>query len=225
MTETKIRILLVDDHQIVRQGLRSLLSAEPDFRVVEDVGDGTEALCQLERWRPDVMIVDIGMPGINGIEVTRQATKLFPQTRVIILSMYDDIAHVAEAFRHGARSYVLKGESTDHLVPAVRQTIQGKRYVSEPITLEAVEDYIARAKGRSGDPYETLTDREREVLCLTADGWTSQSIADYLYISPRTVETHRANVQRKLHLASRSDLIRFALEHNLVKRTPTSGAV
>jgi DNA-binding NarL/FixJ family response regulator len=222
MTDITTRILLVDDHQIVRQGLFSLLSAESDFRVVADAGDGSEALRLLERWRPDVMIVDIGMPGINGIEVTRQAAHISPHTRVIILSMYDDMAHVAEALKYGACSYVLKGESTDQLVRAVRQTMQGMRYLSAPITQESVDDYIARAKGRGGDSYESLTGREREVLILTAQGCTSQIIASKLYISPRTVESHRANLLRKLNITSHSDLIRYALERNLVK---TSSAV
>lgn len=212
-----ITILLADDHQMVRQGLCNLLSAEPDFHIVADVGDGLEALRLLERLRPDVLIVDLMMPGLNGIEVTRQTAQISPRTRVIVLSMHANEAYVAEALRYGASGYVLKESSTSELVCAVRESVAGRRFLSSPLTQAAVDDYLARSRESDGDPYNTLTNREREVLYLTAEGLTSQHIADQLFISPRTVETHRANLLRKLRLNSHSELIRYAIECGLVK--------
>ena len=209
-------ILLADDHRIVRQGLRALLEAEPDFSLVGETGDGLEAIQLAERLQPDVIVLDLMMPGINGLEATRQISDNCPQTRVVILSMHADEAYVLEALRNGASGYVLKDSSADDLVRAVREVEAGRRYLSPPLSERAIEAYTRKAEETSLDPYEKLTNREREVLHLTAEGHSSTEIAERLSISSRTVETHRANMMRKLDLRSQTDLIRYALKRGII---------
>jgi two-component system response regulator NreC len=209
-------ILLADDHRIVRQGLRALLEAEPDFSLVGETGDGLEAIQLAERLQPDVIVLDLMMPGINGLEATRQISDNCPQTRVVILSMHADEAYVLEALRNGASGYVLKDSSADDLVRAVREVEAGRRYLSPPLSERAIEAYTRKAQETSLDPYEKLTNREREVLHLAAEGHSSTEIAERLSISSRTVETHRANMMRKLDLHSQTDLIRYALKRGII---------
>jgi two-component system response regulator NreC len=209
-------ILLADDHRIVRQGLRALLEAEPDFSLVGETGDGLEAIQLAERLQPDVIVLDLMMPGINGLEATRQISDNCPQTRVVILSMHADEAYVLEALRNGASGYVLKDSSADDLVRAVREVEAGRRYLSPPLSERAIEAYTRKAQETSLDPYEKLTNREREVLHLAAEGHSSTEIAKRLSISSRTVETHRANMMRKLELHSQTDLIRYALKRGII---------
>ncbi|MFN2270072.1 MAG: response regulator [Anaerolineae bacterium] len=209
-------ILLADDHRIVRQGLRALLEAEPDFSLVGETGDGLEAIQLAERLQPDVIVLDLMMPGINGLEATRQISDNCPQTRVVILSMHADEAYVLEALRNGASGYVLKDSSADDLVRAVREVEAGRRYLSPPLSERAIEAYTRKAQETSLDSYEELTNREREVLHLAAEGHSSTEIAERLSISSRTVETHRANMMRKLDLHSQTDLIRYALKRGII---------
>ena len=209
-------ILLADDHRIVRQGLRALLEAEPDFSLVGETGDGLEAIQLAERLQPDVIVLDLMMPCINGLEATRQISDNCPQTRVIILSMHADEAYVLEALRNGASGYVLKDSSADDLVRAVREVEAGRRYLSPPLSERAIEAYTRKAQETSLDPYEKLTNREREVLYLAAEGHSSTEIAERLSISSRTVETHRANMMRKLDLHSQTGLIRYALKRGII---------
>jgi len=209
-------IVLADDHHIVRQGLRSLLEAEPDFSVVGETGDGLEAAQLVERLRPDVLVLDLMMPGLNGLEVTRQVSQRSPQTRVVILSMHANEAHVLEALRAGAVAYVLKESTSAELVRAVREAVAGRRYLSPPLSERAIEAYMQKAESVALDPYETLTAREREVLYLVAEGHTNAEIADRLFISRRTVETHRANLMRKLDLRTQTDLISYALRRGIL---------
>lgn len=209
-------IVLADDHQIVRQGLRALLESEPDFQLLGEAGDGLEAVQLIERLRPQVLVLDLMMPGLNGLEVTRQVTKRSPETRVIILSMHSDQAYVLEALRNGAAGYVLKDSSTDDLIQAVHEVIAGRRYLSPPLSERAIEVYIEAAKETVLDRYETLTTREREVLQLAAEGNTNVEIAARLSISPRTAETHRSNLMRKLDLHGQTDLIRYALRRGII---------
>ena len=209
-------IVLADDHKVVRQGLRALLEAEPDFRVVGETGDGLEAVQLVERLKPDVLVLDLMMPGLSGLEVTRQVTKRLPQTRVVILSMHADQAYVLEALKNGASGYVLKESSTADLVQAVREVLAGRRYLSPPLSEHAIEAYVGMAKETTLDRYKTLTTREREVLHLAAEGHTNAEIADRLSISSRTAETHRANMMRKLDLRSQTDLIRYALRRGII---------
>jgi two-component system response regulator NreC len=209
-------IVLADDHRIVRQGLRALLEAEPDFQLVGETGDGLEAVQLAGRLQPDVVVLDLMMPSINGLEATRQISDGCPQTHVIILSMHADEGYVLEALRNGAAGYVLKDSSADDLARAVREVVAGRRYLSPPLSERAIEVYMQKAQETSLDPYEKLTNREREVLHLAAEGHSSSEIAERLSISSRTVETHRANMMRKLDLHSQTDLIRYALKRGII---------
>lgn len=209
-------ILLADDHNIVRQGLRALLQSEPHFHLVGEASDGIEAVRLAERLKPDVLITDMMMPGMNGLEVTRQVTKILPHIRVIILSMYTNDAYVVEALKNGALGYVLKDSQASDLIQAVREVIAGQRYLSPPLSERALELYMRKVESVPEDPYELLTTREREVLQLVAEGRTSAEIANRLFISPRTAEGHRANLMRKLGLQNNADLIRFALKRGIL---------
>lgn len=209
-------IVIAEDHHVVRQGLRTLLEAEPDFSVVGEASTGVEACQQVERLQPDVLMLDLMMPDLNGLEVTRQLGEHATHTRVIILSMHSNEAYVLEALRAGAAAYVLKDSTADDLASAIRDVAAGRRYLSPPLTQQALEAYAEKAKSAGLDPYETLTAREREVMVLVAEGRTNHEIAEMLHISRRTVETHRANLMRKLDLGSQADLIRYALRRGIL---------
>jgi len=209
-------IVLADDHQVVRQGLRALLEAEADFSLIGEAGDGLETARLVERLKPDVLIIDLMMPNLNGLEVTRQVGQRSPRTRVVILSMHANEAYVLEALRNGAAGYVLKESSAADLVKAVREVIAGRRYLSPPLSERAIEAYLHKAQAAELDPYEALTTREREVLHLAAEGYSNAEIAARLSISPRTAETHRANMMRKLDLRNQTDLIRYALRRGIL---------
>lgn len=211
-----ITILLADDHHIVRQGLRSLLEAEPNFNIVGEAADGLEAARLAESLQPDVLVLDIMMPGFSGLEVTRQVQQRAPDTKVIILSMYADESYVLEALRNGAFGYVLKKSTADELARAIRQVIEGQRYLSPPLTESAIEAYMQKASQTTEDSYELLTTREREVLHLAAEGLTNVEIADRLVVSPRTVESHRANLMQKLGLRNQTDLVRYAIRRGIL---------
>jgi two-component system response regulator NreC len=211
-----VSILLADDHQVVRLGLRALLEAEADFKIVGEAADGLEAKAMVERLQPDMLILDLMMPGLNGMEVTRQARQLSPRTKIIILSMQANEAYVLEALRHGASGYVLKQSNMAELVQAIRQVLEGRNYLSPEFTQRAIEAYKQKAEAATHDPYDTLTTREREVLQLAAEGHTSPEIAEKLFLSPRTVEMHRSNLMRKLGLANQTELVRYALWRGLL---------
>jgi two-component system, NarL family, response regulator NreC len=211
-------IVLADDHPIVRQGISGLLESEPGFVVVGEAGDGREAVELMERLQPDIAILDLMMPELNGMEVARRALRLSPRTRVVILSMYSDEPHVLEALRAGAMAYVLKGTSTETLIFALREAMAGRRYLSPPLSDRAVEVYLAQigTAERPTDRYELLTAREREVLELVARGASYAEIADKLTISPRTAETHRTNLMRKLDLKTTADITLYAVQRGLI---------
>ena len=212
----KTTIVLADDHPIVRQGLRSVLEAEPDFRVIGEAGDGLQTMPLVERLRPQVLVLDLLMPGLSGLEVARQVRQRAPETRVIVLSMHANEAYVLEALRHGAAAYVLKETSSAELVQAVRAVVAGRRYLSRPLSERALEAYVQRAEATPLDLYETLTTREREVLHLAAEGCSNSEIAARLSISPRTAETHRSNLMQKLGLHSQTELVRYALRRGII---------
>ena len=216
------RVLIVDDHDIVRQGLRAILESEPYLQIVGEASDGLEAVGLVERLQPHVLVLDLMIPGLNGFEVTRQVRKRSPHTHVVILSMYSDEAYVLEALRAGAEAYVLKESPSDELVRAIREATAGRHYLSPPLSEHAIAAYVKKAEATIVDPYETLTSRERQVLYLAASGHTNAKIAAMLVISTRTVETHRAHVMRKLGLRTQGDLIRYALERQLVPKEDRS---
>lgn len=211
-----ISIMLADDHPVVRRGTRNLLEAETDISVVAESGDGLETVRLVERLKPDLLLLDLMMPGLSGLEVLRVVRQRSPQTRVLVLSMYSSNAFVAEALKCGATGYVLKGCTEEDLVIAVRDSAAGRRYLSPPVTDIALDAYIELTRSGPIDPHETLTPREREVLQLAAEGKTNAEMAGRLFISPRTVENHRASLMRKLGLQNHSDLVRHALRHNLI---------
>jgi DNA-binding NarL/FixJ family response regulator len=209
-------IVLADDHHIVRQGLRALLEAQPGFDLVGETGNGLEAVQLTERLQPDVLVLDLMMPGLNGLEVTRQVSQRSPRTQIVILSMHATEAYVLEAMRNGAAGYVLKDSSAADLVRAVHAVTAGRRYLSPPLSEYAIEAYLQKAQGSDLDPYDTLTNREREVLHLVAEGHSNKEIGDRLSISSRTAETHRANMMRKLGLRTTTDVIRYAIRRGII---------
>ena len=216
-----IRVVLADDHPIVRQGVRTLLESEGGCQVVGEATDGLTAIDLIARLTPDIAILDLQMPDLDGLEVARRAQDKSPTTRVLILSMHDDEPHVVQALRHGVTGYVLKGAAATDLTTAVRAVMEGKRFLSASLSERAIESYALRAKETSLplDRYDLLTAREREVLQLAAQGMTNTEIGRRLAISPRTVETHRTNLLRKLTLTTHTELVRFAISRGLLPVT------
>ena len=209
-------IVLADDHPIVRQGLRALLEAEPGFRIVGEAGDGLEAVQMVERLKPDVLVTDVMMPGLTGLEVARQVRERVQGTRVLVLSMYNNEAYVLEALKNGAAGYVLKDSAAAEMIQAVQEVASGRRHLSAPLSERAIQAYIGKAASLPADVYDTLTTREREVLQLAAEGNNNAEIAERLSISPRTAEAHRAHLMRKLSLRTQTDLIRFAIRRGIL---------
>jgi two-component system, NarL family, response regulator NreC len=209
-------IVLADDHHIVRQSLRVLLEARTDFRIVGEAATGLEAVELIERLQPDVLVVDIMMPELNGLEVTRQVKRRWPKTDIVILSMHENEAYVVEALRAGASAYVLKKSTAQELVHAICQCLAGHLFLSPPLNERAIEVYVQKTQETPLDPYDTLTAREQEVLHLAAEGLSNTEIATRLSISPRTVEMHHSNLMRKLRLRTQTDLIRYALRRGIL---------
>lgn len=211
-------VVLADDHPIVRQGLRTLLEQDAQCQVVGEATDGLTAIELITRLQPNIAILDVQMPDLDGLEVARRVATGSPDTRVIMLSMHSDEPYVLDALRHGALGYVLKGSATTDLVGAVRAVTAGQRFLSAPLADRALDAYArdAVATGRAPDRYDLLTSREREVLQLASQGLTNAEIGGRLAISPRTAETHRANLLRKLGLQSQTDLVRFATNRGLL---------
>lgn len=213
---SELRIVLADDHNLVRGGLRALLEGELAGIVVGEAGTGPEAVSLVERLQPDLLVVDLIMPGFSGLEVARQVRQSAPQTRIVILSMHADESYVREALRVGVTAYVLKESLATDFLFALQQAAQGRRYLSPPLTERALEAYAHQASDTALDLYETLTTREREILYLAAQGLTSAEIAERLIIGVRTVDTHRASMMRKLGLHTPLDLIRYAVRRGIV---------
>ena len=211
-----ISIILADDHPVVRRGLQAVLNEEPDFSIVGVASDGLEAVRATERLNPDVMILDLMMPGLSGLEVLRILRERSLRTRIVILSMYCSRAFVAQALQNGATGYVLKESTEKDLSCAVREAAAGRRFLSRPVSDTAINAYIDLSRASSFDPHETLTPRQREVLQLAAEGKTNAEMAARLNISQRTVENHRAVLMQKLGLHNQTELIRHAIRHGLI---------
>ncbi len=214
----RIRILIVDDHAILRQALRLMLEAEPELEVVGDAANGREAVAMTEKEMPDVVLMDMVMPGLNGLEATRQIRKRSPKTRVLILTGYMEDEQILSALRAGAAGYVVKRSDTEELLLGIRAVHRGNSYFSSAISDgDAINQYLWQAKQEDGKVgYDLLTSREREVLQLIAEGHSNQRIAQELFISVKTVEAHKAHIMSKLHARNRTDLIRYALRKGLV---------
>lgn len=208
--------MLADDQNVVRQAFRCLLESERDFEVVGETDDGLAVAPLVERKRPNIVLVDVAIPGLHGIEVTRQVRERSPDTGVIVLSRYVSEWYVTEALRRGALGYVVKQAHAAELMRAIRSVRRGRRYVSQPLTEALIETWLERAEPHIADPYDRLTERERQVLQLVAEGHSARGIAARLAISARTAETHRANLMQKLRLRNQADLIRFALRRGML---------
>jgi DNA-binding NarL/FixJ family response regulator len=211
-----ISVLIADDHELVRRGVAALLRVERDIDVVGEAPDGAEALRLTERHRPDVLVVDIEMPELPGLDVIPRVRRAAPRTGVIVLSMHASETYVAQALRDGAAGFVLKSAPSSDVVRAVREVAAGRRFLSAPLSDQAIETYIRKLESAALDVYDTLSAREREVLLLAARGMTNAEIAQQLFISTRTVESHRANLTRKLGLRTHTDLVLFAVRRGLI---------
>jgi two-component system response regulator NreC len=209
-----IRVLVVDDHAVVRSGLRLLLDAQEDLETVGEAGNGDEAVRLARSLQPDVVLMDVVMPGTNGLEATPRVLEVSPDAKVLVLSMQDDPTYVREAFAVGASGYVLKEAADAEVVQAVREVSAGGRYVHPVLGARLVQ---AEAEARAKAEADPLSEREREVLRLLALGHTNQEIAKMLYISVRTAETHRSHIMQKLRLSTRAELVRHALAHGLLE--------
>jgi len=207
-----IRILLADDHSLVRQGFSMILGAEADMEVVGQAGNGREAIEMAEKLLPDLVIIDVTMPELNGIEATRRLAASLPRTRVLALSMHKDSAYVREILRAGARGYLLKDSGDADLLKAVRSVAKGEGYISPAVSEAVLQDYRRHVT----NPLDLLTSREREVLQMIAEGKTNKEIATVLNLSVYTVEAHRGRVMEKLNLHSAGELVRFALRSGLI---------
>lgn len=206
-----IRILLADDHEIVRQGLRSLLEKELDIEVVSEADDGRKALGLVRELLPDVIVMDIAMPNLNGADATRRIVREFPKVKVIALSMHSNRAFVADMLKAGASGYVLKECSVDELIEAIRAVAAGDKYLSSKVAGVVVSDYVKRLSGSAESPLETLTDREREVLQLVSEGKNTKHIALQLHVSTKTIEANRRNIMEKLDAHSIAELVKIAI--------------
>ena len=212
-----MRVLLADDHSIVRRGLKSLIETEPGLTIVAEAGDGLEALRLCAEQHPDIAIVDVGMPKLNGIEVAARAQKLERPPRVIMLSMHADESYILRALAAGARAYLLKDATDEDLLPAIRSVAAGRPFFSPTVTAVLVEDYMRQLQARGlTDSYHLLTDREREVLQLLAEGRSNKDVATLLDLGVSTVETHRANLMQKLNLHNTAEIVLYAVRKRII---------
>ena len=214
----KTRVLLVEDHTIVRKGLRSLLDKETGIKVVEEAEDGREAILKAEELHPDVVVMDIAMPGLNGLEATRQIKKRFPDIKIIILTMHANEEYILQSLKAGASGYLIKKAAPVELISAINAVHKGNSFLSPSISRTVIDEYIRRSKeiSEGAEGFEQLTVREREVLQLIAEGHKTREIAELLYISIKTVETHRAHIMNKLDIHSTAELTRYAIRKGII---------
>ena len=213
-----LRILLADDHTVVRQGLRKVLEERPDWVVVAEAGNGRDAVKQAEELKPDVAILDVAMPLLNGIEATRQIVKRSPGTRVLVLTMHADEAYVNQILKAGATGYLLKDSADVDLIQAVAAVSQGKSFFSPGVARLMLDDYVRQLADKGiTDRYESLSEREREIFQLIAEGKANKEIAIILSISPSTVETHRARIMEKLDLHSAAEIVLYAVRRGVIR--------
>jgi DNA-binding NarL/FixJ family response regulator len=212
-----VRILLADDHALVRRGVRLILDSEPDLEVVGEAGDGAEAISMARKEQPDLAILDIAMPRLTGLQAARELSRLLPDLRILILTMYDNEQYFFEALKAGASGYVLKSVADRDLVEACRSAMRGEPFLYPGAVNSLIRNYLDRAKEGGGFPAKAITDREEEILKLVAEGHSSKEIADMLVISVKTVERHRANLLQKLGLRDRLELTRYAIRAGLIE--------
>lgn len=213
----KIRILLADDHAVLRAGLRMLLNAQPDIEVIGEAVDGAQAVEQARRLQPDIVLMDITMPGMDGLAATKDIRKCCPGVKVLALTMHDDPEYLRQMLRAGASGYVVKKAADVELTTAIRAVHRGEVFLYPSVARGVVEDYLdGPSPARGGEEADNLTDREREVLRLIAQGYTNREAADRLCISVKTIETHRAHLMEKLEIRSRAGLTRYAMQKGLL---------
>lgn len=213
----KIKVLVVDDHPIVREGICALLDIVGDMAVVAEAANGSEAIDTVRELQPDVVLMDIAMPIMGGLEATRRICREFPKTKVLILTQYDDKEYVLPVIEAGASGFVSKASASSELISGIRSVYRGDSYLSPPAAKLLVEGYRHKAGSRvRKDPYDRLTDRERDVLKLLAEGHTNQEIADILVISRKTVEGHKTNLMAKLDIHNRTELVKYALRKGII---------
>jgi two-component system response regulator NreC len=214
---TPLRLLIADDHTLVRQGLRRILEGQPGWEVVAETGDGREAVRLTAELRPDVVLLDIAMPHLNGVEAMQQIERRVPGVRVLVLSMYADEAYVTRAIRAGASGYLLKDSADTDLIKGITAVAQGKSFFSPAAARVIVDNYARPAATGVADRFDSLSEREREVFQLVAEGYSNKEVAEFLHISPATVETHRAHVMEKLDLHSTAELVLCAVRRGIVR--------
>ena len=214
----KIRLLIAEDHTIVRQGLSALLRSEPDIEVIGEASDGLEAVETANRLIPDIVLMDVGMRNLNGLDATRKIKKLFPQMKVLVLTMYDNEECIFQILKAGASGYLIKDSAMTDLVSAIRAVHQGDSYLSPSISKKVIEEYIRRAElGEKKSVDDLLSDREREVLQLIAEGHSIPHIASSLCISKKTVEAHKTHIMEKLNIHDKVGLIKYAIRMGMTK--------
>jgi DNA-binding NarL/FixJ family response regulator len=212
-----VAVLLADDHGIVRRGLRAIIEAQADMQVVAEAATGLEAVALCERHRPDVAIVDVAMPQLNGLDATAQIGRACPATRIVVLSMHSDESYILRALGAGARGYLLKDTADDHVRDAILAVIRGRTYFSPAIQETLLADHVRYLRQRGlADSYERLTDRERQVLQLLAEGRTNKEAAQLLGLAPSTIETHRTNMMQKLNLHSTAEIVLYAVRKKII---------
>jgi len=213
----KLRLLIGDDHTLVRHGLRKILEEKPEWEVVAEVGDGRDAIKLATTLRPDVAILDVGMPLLNGIDATQQIVRKVPETKVLILSMHSDEAYVTRALQAGAKGYLLKDSAGKDLIKGVEAVAAGQSFFSPAVARLMLDDYVRRVSGTGvADRYETLSEREREIFQLVAEGRTNKEVAELLSISPTTVETHRGHILQKLDIHNTAELVLYAVRRGVI---------
>lgn len=215
----KIRILLADDHTMIRSGIATLLQSIKEFSIVGEAEDGEDAVHKTSELRPTVVVIDLSMPKLSGIEATKIIKKRYPETNVLVLTMHENEEYVYQILKSGASGYVLKSAGKDELAAAIRAAAKGEKFFSPRISQLMVEGYVKRVEKGTPDAPKgdvLLTRREREILALVASGLTNQQIADQLFISPRTVDTHRTNIMQKLDIHDLANLVRYAIEHGVI---------
>jgi len=212
----KIKVLIADDHTILRQGIKALLDNQSGIEVIAEAKDGREALTLIERLLPDVILMDIAMPGLNGLEATRRIKKKFPKIKVLVLTMYTNEEYVFQILQAGANGYLVKETAFQDLISAIKAVYRDEAFMSPSISKKVISRYTQRVRETNDTACDILTTREREILQLIAEGSSSKKIAEALFISPKTVETHRTHIMDKLNIHNRTDLIKYAIRKGIV---------
>lgn len=212
-----VRIVLIDDHQLFRDGLKSIFSAEEDIELVGEAADATAGLEIVRETLPDVLLLDISIPGVSGLEICRQITMSHPEIKIIILTMYRTDTYVASAFSAGAKGYVLKHSAVDELTTAIRSVNSGKKYISSELTEGILDKYLTKVEDEDAHVVSELSERENEIVRLIVQGWDTNKIANALHISPATVKTHRAQIMRKLGVHKNIELVKYAVKKGIIE--------